>query len=131
MKIMVCYDGSVEASRALDMAKKQAKAFGAELLAVTALEGDPKEQLHQLAEAEKVLANAKEYLSNENIHIETRMLPANALSVGENMVHLSKDEAVDMIVIGVRRKSKLGKLLFGSTVQHLILTAPCPVISVK
>ena len=38
---------------------------------------------------------------------------------------------VDMIFIGVRRRSKVGKLLFGSTAQYVILNAPCPVVSVK
>lgn len=131
MKVMICYDGSPEAGRALDLARDQAKAFNAETLIVTALEGDPKEQLDQLGEGEKVLENAEKLLLQAGLQSETKMLPANALSVGENLVHLAKNEAVDLIVIGVRRKSKVGKLLFGSTVQSVILTAHCPVITVK
>ena len=38
---------------------------------------------------------------------------------------------VEEIIIGVRRRSKVGKLLFGSTAQYVILNAPCPVVSVK
>jgi len=34
-------------------------------------------------------------------------------------------------VVGVRRRSKVGKLLIGSTAQHVILNAPCPVVSIK
>ncbi len=131
MKVMICYDGSPEAGRALDLAMDQAKAFSAETLIVTALEGDPKEQLEQLGESEKVLENAVKQLSDAGLQSETKMLPANALSVGENLVYLAKDEAVDLIIIGVRRKSKVGKLLFGSTVQNVILTSHCPVITVK
>ena len=35
------------------------------------------------------------------------------------------------IIIGVRRRSKVGKLLFGSNAQYIILMAQCPVVAVK
>lgn len=41
------------------------------------------------------------------------------------------DQEVDEIIIGIKKKSKLGMLLFGSTVQHVILEAHCPVLLVK
>jgi len=38
---------------------------------------------------------------------------------------------VDEIIVGVKRRSKVGKLLMGSTAQYVILQAPCPVVTVK
>jgi nucleotide-binding universal stress UspA family protein len=38
---------------------------------------------------------------------------------------------VDEIIIGIEKRSKVGKLLFGSNAQYIILEAPCPVVSVK
>ena len=50
---------------------------------------------------------------------------------GEDLVKFSTDKAVDAVFIGIRRRSKVGKLLFGSNAQYIILKAPCPVITVK
>ena len=52
-------------------------------------------------------------------------------SPGEDLVNFAKENQVDEIIIGVRRRSKVGKLVFGSTAQYVILEAPCPVLSVK
>lgn len=38
---------------------------------------------------------------------------------------------VDMVVVGGRKQSPAGKAMFGSTSQHVLLNAPCPVVFVK
>ena len=37
----------------------------------------------------------------------------------------------DLIVIGQRRRSPVGKMLLGSTSQRILLDAVCPVVAVK
>jgi nucleotide-binding universal stress UspA family protein len=41
------------------------------------------------------------------------------------------ENQIKEIVVGVKRRSKVGKLLMGSTAQYVILKADCPVITVK
>ncbi|MEE8415892.1 MAG: universal stress protein [Desulfobacterales bacterium] len=53
------------------------------------------------------------------------------LSPGEDLVEFAEENEVEEIVIGIRKKSKVGKLVFGSTAQFIILTAGCPVVTVK
>ncbi len=54
-----------------------------------------------------------------------------AAVTGEDLVRFAKDNDIDEIIIGVKRRSKVGKLVFGSTAQYVILKAPCPVLAVK
>lgn len=131
MKILVCYDGSEAGNKALDLAIEYARALDGKLLVATALEGDPQEQLHNLKHAEQILDYARVYLTSDDGKCETKLLPAKNLSAGKNLVRLAGEVKADLMIIGIKKTSKVGKLLTGSNAQHIILEAPCPVISIK
>lgn len=131
MLIMVCYDGSSPSKIALQQAKKYAEAFKCNVLVTTALEGDPKDQLNKLEKAERIINEAKKFFEESNVECETKLLPANNMGIGENLIFLAEDKKVDKIILGTSRKTKVGKFVFGSTTQHVILNAPCPVVAVK
>ena len=37
----------------------------------------------------------------------------------------------DLIVIGLRKRSQVGKLVMGSNAQEILMAAACPVLAVK
>ncbi|WP_310962079.1 universal stress protein [Nocardioides terrisoli] len=47
------------------------------------------------------------------------------------LIDLSYEESTDLLVIGLRRRSPVGKLVMGSTSQRILLSAHCPVTAVK
>lgn len=130
MNILVGYDGSQVAKDVLELAKKHAKAFDAKVHVVTSVERGPQVPKEEFDKAEKGLEYAKTVIKRNGILCETH-LSVSDLEPGEDLVEYAKDNQIDQIIVGVRRRSKVGKFVFGSTAQHVILEAPCPVLSVK
>lgn len=130
MKILVGYKGTNVGKDLLDIAVKHARAFNAEILVVTSMVGGEQSDQEEIIEAEKNLANAKGYFNDYGITVKTHLL-VRGLEAGEDIVSFARENEVDEIVIGVRSRSKVGKLIFGSTAQVVILTAQCPVVTVK
>ncbi len=54
----------------------------------------------------------------------------NGADVAEEILHLVPDDA-ELLVIGARRRSPVGKLILGSATQSLVLRAELPVLVVK
>lgn len=130
MKIVVGYDGTSAAKEALDLAKIHAKAFGATVDVVTSMEKGTEDQREEIEQAERGLEWAKSLFEENDIECGTHLL-IRGMAPGEDLVEFAKENNADEIIVGVKRRSKVGKLLMGSTAQFVILQAACPVVSVK
>ena len=130
MKILVGYDGSNSGKEALALAKKHAIAFGAQVIIVASLTGGSVTHAVEVEHATEDLEFAKSMFDEDNIACETKLL-VRGMTPGEDLVAFAKEHAVDEIVIGIKRRSKVGKLLFGSNAQYIIIKAPCPVVTVR
>ncbi len=130
MNILVGYDGSKVAGDALKVAREQAKAFNAKVFIVTSMVGGPEVTREEFERAEKDLEFAKSGFKKEEIPCEAR-LSVRGMEAGEDLIQFAEENNVDLIVVGVRRRSRVQKLVFGSNAQYVILEAPCPVLTVK
>jgi nucleotide-binding universal stress UspA family protein len=128
MKILVGYDGSESAKEALRLAGKHAVQFSATVDVVTSMEkGD------DTAEEDIALRGlewAKTEFDEKGITCRTHLL-IRGVSPGEDLVEFATENKIDEIIVGIKKLSKVGKLLMGSTAQYVILEAECPVVSVK
>jgi nucleotide-binding universal stress UspA family protein len=104
--------------------------FGAAVDVVTSMEKGTENQREDIDQAERGLEWAKSIFDENDIACNTHLL-IRGLTPGEDLVEFAEENKVDEILVGVKRRSKVGKLLMGSTAQYVILKASCPVVSVK
>jgi len=132
MKIVVGYVMTDESRAALDWAIKQAERGDVHIVVTHSIRGGGS----VAAEKEEVLAYRKELdaiekeLSDAGIPHTIRRL-IRGLTPAEDLVQVVAEEQADMLAIGIRQRSRTGKLLLGSDGQEILLTAPCPVVAVK
>ena len=130
MKILVGYRGVNVGKDLLKEAVRQAKAFGGEVHVMTSMFGGEKTEKEKIEEAEENLENARKYLADKGVECETHLL-IRGRTPGEDIVEFAREIAADEVIIAVKSRSKVGKLIFGSTAQYVILKAGCPVVSMK
>jgi nucleotide-binding universal stress UspA family protein len=130
MKIIVGYDGSDVGRRALLLAGDHAKAFAGKIYVLTSLVGGPQESLEDIQKAEAGLEYAENLLKRDNIPCEVHLL-IRGLTPGEDLVEFANETEADEIIVGIEKKSKVGKFIFGSNAQYVIIEAKCPVMTIK
>ena len=131
MKIVVGYDGSNAAKDALRLARTHGRAFdNASVFVLRSISGRSSEDAEDIKEAEGDLAYAQKLFEEAGIPCETHLL-VRGLSPAEDIIQFAEDNKADEIIVGVRRRSRVGKALFGSTSRHVIMEAPCPVVTIR
>jgi nucleotide-binding universal stress UspA family protein len=132
MKIVVGYVVSDESKAALDWAIELAKKVGGHIIVTHSIRGGGSME----AEQEEIITYRKELdaieqrLTDLGIPFTTRRL-IRGLTPAEDIVQVVKEEEADLVVVGLHQRSKAGKLLLGSDGRDIILSVPCPIVSVK
>jgi nucleotide-binding universal stress UspA family protein len=78
------------------------------------------------AELDRAVADAKAQGVSARVH-----QAADALAPAQTLLDEAARVSADLIVIGVRSRSRTGKFLLGSTAQTVLLNAPCNVLAVR
>jgi nucleotide-binding universal stress UspA family protein len=128
MTVLVGYVPTPEGGAALQQAAEQATLRSTSIMVVNVALGtnfaDP-----TFAD-EKDLDAVRERLTARGLEHEIKQI-VGATDVAGELLALAESDAVELIVVGLRRTSPLGIVLLGSNAQRIILTAPCPVLSVR
>ena len=131
MKIMVYSKNIPGDAKAMDIALEHAKAFNGTIDLVAAIENQSNTPEEVVAEVETRLEKtAAETAEQHNVTCTSQLL-LTSLPIGEALVNYAEKHGIDEIVMSFKKRSKLGKLFFGSDTQYIILEAPCRVITIK
>ena len=137
-KIVVGYDGSDSAERALKFAVDKAKAQGGSVVVAHVLEWSPysfltpdeleerhKRRREELARAEKALLTpVMDKLSKDGVTAESVMKYGG---VTDTLCAIAKDTGAAQIVIGRTGDGQFSARIFGSVAGSLAQSAPVPV----
>ena len=131
MKFMVCYAEGELSTATLKEAWRHAKIWNASLHIVRTVTREIAIKHSRILEMEKELETAvSSQIEDQDVAYNVQLL-VTSLEPGEKIVKYADDEEIDLIFLGVKKKSKVGKLVFGSSAQYIILNSPCPVISIN
>jgi nucleotide-binding universal stress UspA family protein len=128
MTILVAYVARPEGQAALDKGMEIAKRRKERLVVVNASPGGTKEDtsMADVQECERV----EKLLRDSGLDAEFKQFVRGKSAV-EEIEALVDSLPASLLVIGLRKRSPVGKLIMGSVAQELLLTVSCPVLSVK
>ena len=128
--IVVGFVDSPEGQAALDRAILEAQQRGARVVVVSSHRGGASMDRDLAQSVEDMLGSVSSRLESSGVEHEVRQL-VRGVEPAEDLVAVAEEVDADLIVIGLRRRSPVGKLILGSNAQSVLLDAPCPVLAVK
>jgi len=128
MTILVAYVPRPEGQAALDKGIEIAQRRNERLVVVNASPGGKKEDASfaDVQDFERV----QELLENTGLDAEVKQFVRGKNAV-EEIEALVESLPASLLVIGMRKRSPVGKLIMGSVAQELLLSVSCPVLAVK
>ena len=128
MNVVVGYIPSPEGLAAVDYAIEQVALAGGRLIVLNTG--------HHGNYADPAFADPRDLdaldsqLTEQGIEHEVRQ-PVQGRAAADEILNAAVETKADLIVIGLRPRTPVGKLITGSTAQQVLLDAECPVVAVK
>ena len=130
MTIVVGYLATREGRAALDAAIAEAELRSTRLLLVLSDKGAGPASSEAAAELSMGLDDVRSDLERRGLGFDIREV-TQGRDVAEDLISAAEEHGGTLIVIGLRRRSPVGKLILGVNAQRILLDSPCPVLAVK
>ena len=130
MAVVVGYVPTREGRAALRRAAAECRLRGTRLIVVSSARGGRSLDPAEVERFDGLLEEVRAQLDEAGIeHEERRLVRGN--EPAEDLISVADEVGADAIVIGLRRRTPVGKLLLGSNAQRILLEASCAVLAVK
>jgi nucleotide-binding universal stress UspA family protein len=128
MTVLLAYIRTPEGDAALAAAIEQARFRSTDALVVTVTR--PLEDVGSEFSAEQSLDAVVSRFAESGVSAAVRQLPGTS-DTADAILAVVAEVAPELVVIGLRRRSAVGKFVAGSTSQRILLEADCAVLAVK
>ena len=125
-KILLAYVPSATSEAAFDFAIEEAERRDASLL-VLASERAPDPRKARGVTDQRPL---QERLEETGLGFELRTVPKRD-DPADDILDAVEHDDVDLVILGIRKRTPIGKILLGSTSQRVAIESPVPVVMVK
>jgi len=121
---------SPRSKRIINFAIQEAKLRGETIHFVHSIYGEGKTSEEEIIEGERLLDWAANFAEKAGVKYEKHLL-VRGKNPADDVIDFADEIEASMIMIGVRKRSPAGKVLFGSVAQDIILHANKPVVCIK
>jgi nucleotide-binding universal stress UspA family protein len=128
--VVVGYVPKPEGAAALTAAIGEAKLRGAKLVVVNSHRGGESFDAEKSARADAEMDTVRKQVEDAGVEVEVRQM-VRGFEPAEDLIGVAGSTEAELIVIGLRRRTPVGKLILGSNAQRILLDAHCPVLAVK
>jgi nucleotide-binding universal stress UspA family protein len=118
-----------EGRAALERAVSEARLRGSSLLVLHSMRGGERDEVEQVLQYRDALEEVTGQLEASGVDFTIREY-VRGKKPAEDLLAVAEEEDAELIVIGLRRRSPVGKLVLGSHAQSVLLGARCPVLAV-
>jgi nucleotide-binding universal stress UspA family protein len=126
--VLLAYVRTPAGDAALATAVEEARLRSTEVVVVNVTR--PASEVDSPLSAEQLGDAVAARFAASGIKAEIRQLPAGT-DPAEGILKVVAETKPELVVIGMRRRTEIGKLILGSTAQQLMLGVDCPVLAVK
>ncbi len=130
MSIVVGYIPTREGRAALRRAAVECELRATQLVVVNSQATGKQYDTQDTARFESALEGVRSQLVDAGVTVEVRQL-VRGKEPAEDLIEVAESSGAELIVIGLRRRTPVGKLILGSNAQRILLDATCPVLAVK
>lgn len=128
MTVLVGFIPSAQGWAALRAATEAARRSDGRLVVVNTSRGDAYADPRYAQDQH--LTEVRAFLDDAGVDYEVEQ-QRRGHEAADEVLDAAAAHRADLVVVGIRSRSPVGKLLLGSTAQRIILEAECPVLAVK
>jgi nucleotide-binding universal stress UspA family protein len=130
MSVIVGYLSSPRGQKALELGISEAKLRNTNLVVVHSLYGAGQDEDEEMIASDRDLSALEDSLADSGVPFSVHNF-VRGNDPAQDLIQAAEDLDGELIVIGLRKRTPAGKFLLGSNAHDILMSAPCPVLTIR